>query len=234
MIDSPASLTLHSLVGLAPSSWMMAPSEQVAILALLQVLKPQRSLEFGCAAGGLTRWLSHFSAQVVTVDVDPSVVTVTAALPNVTPLCMTTAAAVGRFRTETAHFDFAVIDADHSEAGVRRDLENLLPLADVIILHDSYYPPCRAGMLAALADRDVYADLDFVPGGLQPDGLWGGLGLVLPTMPRATPTVARPRVSVYPYLSRRWRRTVMISDTRKLAGRVVRKAVRTVSRAAGS
>ena len=209
---------------------MMTPSERAAVLALLDTLRPRSSVEFGCADGGLTRRLSVYSEQVVTVDIDPKVTLVTADLPNVRPLCMTTVEAVRQFRADNVRFDFAVIDADHSEAGVRRDLENLLPLADVILLHDSYYPPCRAGMLAALAGRDVYFDLDFVPGGLQPDGLWGGLGLVLPAMPRTSASFITPRMSTFPYLRRRWRRAETLAQWRKLGHRIVRRVGRALPR----
>jgi SAM-dependent methyltransferase len=201
---SPPPDALRGVLGLEPLGWMMAPSERLAIVGLLAILRPRRSLELGCAEGRLTEWLSAYSERVVTVDLDPRVHEVTRHLANVTALCTSTEAAASRIEAEGTRFDLTVVDADHSADGVRRDLERALRFSDVILLHDAYHPPCRAGIEAVLADRDVYRDLDLVPGGLQPDGLWGGLGIVIPSLPRATVSHVTPRASTFPALRRRW------------------------------
>jgi hypothetical protein len=193
---------LTRLLGLEPSNWMMSPSERLAILGLLWVIKPSYSLEFGCADGGLTQWLSQFSAQVVTVDIDAKLMAVTQPYPNVTPLCMSTQDAAHWINANKKHFDFTIIDADHSREGMRGDLSNALGFSDIIIVHDTYYPPCRQGILDALAHRDVYYDLELVPGGLQPDGMWGGLGIVISLQAVKTKTFVTPRLSLYQWL--RW------------------------------
>jgi hypothetical protein len=198
---------LRHLLGLEPSGWMMAPSERLAILGLLLALKPRTALEFGCAEAGLTLWLSRCCEEVVTVDVDPSVVERTRPLANVTALCMTSEEAGRRLIAEGRRFELTVIDADHAEEPVRRDLENALRFSDVVLLHDTYHPPCRRGILAALATADVYADLDLVPGGLQPDGLWGGIGIVVPGLPRSTRSHLTPRASMYEWMRRLWTAT---------------------------
>ncbi|MBL6982320.1 MAG: hypothetical protein ISR58_14165, partial [Anaerolineales bacterium] len=122
---------LKSLLGLEPSKWMMAPSERLAVLGLLQTIMPKKALEFGCADAGLTAWLSQYSDEVVTVDIDPKVLVLAQPFHNVTPLCMTTQEPADWAWSEGKHFDLAVIDADHSEAGVRRDLKNAMRFCDV-------------------------------------------------------------------------------------------------------
>lgn len=201
----PASTSsLRGALGLDPVRWMMAPSERLAIVGVLAAMRPRDTLELGCADAGLTAWLSAYSERVVTVDIDEKVLRVTQGLANVTALHTSTKEAARRFEAEGRRFDLTVIDADHSEAGVRRDLESTLRFSEVILLHDTYHPPCRKGILDVLAGRDVYHDLDLVPGGLQPDGLWGGLGVVVPGLPRSAATHTTPRLSAYPWLRRRW------------------------------
>lgn len=197
---------LRRVLGLDAVGWMMAPSERLAIIGLLAMLRPKRALELGCAEGGLTTWLSTYAEEVVTVDIDEKVLRVTQALPNVVPMHMTTDEATRRLEAEGRRFDLTIIDADHSAEGVRRDLESALRFSDVIFLHDTYNPGCRAGILLVLEGRDVYHDLDLVPGGLQPDGLWGGLGIVVPGLPRSEVSHVTPRMSVFPWLAEQSRR----------------------------
>jgi hypothetical protein len=200
----PSAEPVRSVLGLEPVGWMMSPSERLAMIGLLATLRPARALELGCAEGGLTAWLSAYCERVVTVDILPQVVEVTRRFPNVEALCMTSEEAVRKLEGEGRTFDLTVIDADHSEAGVRRDLEAALRFSRMILLHDTYYPPCRDGMNAVLAGRDMYRDLDLVPGGLQPDGLWGGLGVVIPGLPRDAAVHVTPRMSTFESLKRRW------------------------------
>ncbi len=195
---------VEGLLGLEPLAWMMSPSERLALLGLLVILKPKRTLEFGCAAGSLTYWLSRYSNEVVTVDYDPKVLTVAKKFPNVTPLCMTTVEAARLIEAEGQRFDLTVIDADHSNRGVQLDLENALRFSNMIILHDTYNPGCQEGMLQALEGRDVYFDLELVPGGLQPDGMWGGLGIVMPRHEKGLKRYVTPRYSPFAYLRWRW------------------------------
>ncbi len=207
---------LESFLGIAPSNWMMAPSERFVILGILQALKPQLVLELGCAQGGLTEQLSKYSDKVITVDLDPRVAQVTRDLENVTAFNMTTAEAFARLREQRLVFDLTVIDADHSRAGVARDLEQALQCSRCIVMHDTYYPPCRAGMLDVLSSREVYYDLELVPGGLQTDGLWGGLGIVLPQVRRQAQAYVTPRRSTFTALASEWERREQIHSLQNL------------------
>ena len=57
-------------------------------------------------------------------------------------------------------------------------LAGILPHAKVVLMHDSYNPKCRKGMLDALKTQNTHAYfLDFIPSTLKYDGLWGGLAI---------------------------------------------------------
>jgi hypothetical protein len=87
--------------------------------------------------------------------------------------------------------DFALVDGDHSAAGVRADIENLLASPatrrTLIVLHDTMNDVVRRGIRDArveTADGVVYVNLDLVPGFVAATGKfagerWGGLGLVV-------------------------------------------------------
>jgi hypothetical protein len=164
--------------------WLMTPSERLVVVAMLDMLRPRSTLELGYGYGGCTAWLSHYSQEVITVDWDTRVLASSQRFPNVTPLHMNTEEAIARLTQEGRHFDLAFVDAYHSFDMARIDLRGVLPLADVILLHDTTNPPCRFGFLDALKDLDCFYYIDLVEGHLQDDGLWGGLGIVLPGVPR--------------------------------------------------
>ncbi len=87
--------------------------------------------------------------------------------------------------------DFALVDGDHSAAGVRADVEALLdsPATSqtVIAIHDTANEDVRRGLDAVhyrAFPKVVYVDLDFVPGRVcrYPElrhEIWYGLGLVV-------------------------------------------------------
>jgi hypothetical protein len=83
-----------------------------------------------------------------------------------------------------------LIDGDHSREGVRKDVNAVLaytPRRPVyVVLHDSFNPDVRAGILDAdwqESPHAHYLQLDFVVGQFAPcpQGLemWGGMGLAL-------------------------------------------------------
>jgi hypothetical protein len=219
---------LHSLIGISQSSWMMHPSERLLLLGLISILKPRRVLEFGCAQGGLTVWLSRLVPEVVTVDRDVSVNAVCAGLPNVTPLCMATDEAAAQFIRANDEFDLTIIDADHSTEGVRKDVINALTFSEVILVHDTFHPPCRKGIEEALAGKQIYSDLELVSGGLQPDGLWGGIGIILPKV-AAQGSLCTPRYSTYSELERQ-SRFEHLPNQRRSRSEQLRSVLRTFRR----
>jgi methyltransferase family protein len=93
--------------------------------------------------------------------------------------------------TEGVNVDFVFVDGDHTAAGVRRDVEDLLSASCVgrttILLHDTLNWSVRAGLDEidyASFDKVRFVDLDFVTGKVMREGpsmgeLWSGLGLIV-------------------------------------------------------
>ena len=61
---------LQEKIGISNSDWLMSCREKLALIGLLNCLKPKRILELGYHRGGATKWLSQFSERVITVDVN--------------------------------------------------------------------------------------------------------------------------------------------------------------------
>jgi len=98
--------------------------------------------------------------------------------------------------TEQIPVDFVLIDGDHSAEGIKRDVELLLSYVPMkplfVMMHDSFNPECRRGMLEVDWEKSPYVqwvDIDFIPGRLIDDGgptsgeMRGGLALayLIPT-----------------------------------------------------
>jgi hypothetical protein len=139
---------------------------------------------------------------VTTVDIDAKVLEAAGRFANVTPLHMTTGEAAAGFIGRGERFDLTIIDADHSSKGAREDLENALKFSEVIVMHDVSNPECRAGYEEALKGKNVFAQLDMLDGRIQADGLWGGLGIVVPSLAKDAPNHFTKAKSNYPLLSR--------------------------------
>ena len=187
-------------LALAPDDCLMTAAEKSALIGLLHQLRPQSVLEFGFRNGGSCRWFAEFAKEVVSVDLDPTCAVRAAQWPNVTFMPMRTTQAAQQLRGAGRHFDLMLVDADHARASACADVLAGLELADVILVHDSYNPCVRAGIQQALARREVYCDLDFVPGCLQSNGLWGGFALLIPSLGRSARYNYDPRVSGQPFL----------------------------------
>lgn len=172
---------LKYLIGVTgDNDWHMLPSERFALIGLLQILKPKRTLEIGHFLGGCTKYLSHYSEEVFTVDINSRVIESSKRFKNVKAFYMDSALAMREFHRRGINFDLAIIDGDHSEAGAAADVTAAMKIADVIIMHDAANPECRRGYKKALDQTEVYFDLDFVDGKYLVNGAWGGFGLILP------------------------------------------------------
>ena len=93
--------------------------------------------------------------------------------------------------------EFVLIDGDHGEDGVRGDIDCILKYKPktpcYILMHDSFNPFCREGMLSAAWEQCPYVhkvDIDFIPGKFYPPGetfqgkpigdeMWSGMGLAM-------------------------------------------------------
>lgn len=172
-------IDFESNLGLKNSNWLMSTSEKIALIGILHCLKPKSVIEFGYHLGGATKWLSEFSERVITVDTNKNVLNAQKEFNNVVGWNCLTTTAIKRIEEQKLKFDLAIIDADHSRKGVALDILGLLKCSRVIVMHDSFNPSCRRGMLQILENQNSHAyNLDFISSSVKYDGLWGGLGVV--------------------------------------------------------
>lgn len=177
--------------------WHMQPSERVAVLHLLQRLKPKLSIEIGTFRGGSLRPISRLSNKVITFDIDPNQHRIAPLFPNTRFVTGDTANTlppeIERMNSEPGlEWEFILIDGSHETDGVTSDINNCLRYIPknspcFIVMHDSSNPAVRKGIRAADWSDCKYfhaLDLDYVPGQLYSrvdikDQVWGGLGLGL-------------------------------------------------------
>jgi hypothetical protein len=180
-----------------PLYWQMTRAERYCLTGLLKTLRPKVSLEIGTYRGGSLQVLSRYSEDVVSIDIDPATASnLRGMFPNV---AFRTGDSrdilpdiVREINASDQEVGFVLIDGDHSDEGVRRDVNAVLGLNPrcpmVIVIHDSFHPPCRAGMLAAdwAASPNVqYVELDFIGGVFIPGrasayhSMYGGFALAL-------------------------------------------------------
>jgi Methyltransferase domain len=192
---------------LTPGEWTMPPGERAALQGIVAALRPRLAIEIGTWSGGSLEPISGWSEEVHSFDLERHPRLTGERFPNVTfhigdshellPAFLTELAASGRA------IDFALVDGDHSAAGVQADLQDLLDSEcvhqTVILLHDTLNESVRAGLENVAYDAFEivrFVDLDFIPGrvmreGPQKDEYWSGLGLIvtgdapLPAWPRA-------------------------------------------------
>lgn len=169
---------LQEKIGISNSDWLMSCREKLALIGLLHCLKPKNVLELGYHRGGTTKWLSKFSEQVISVDVNEFVSNAPNLFHNVEAWNCPTLEACSRIKKENLYFDLAIIDADHSRQAVSADINGIISHSEIILMHDSFNPDCRNGMIDALKNQKSHAYyLDFIPSVSKSDGLWGGLAI---------------------------------------------------------
>lgn len=173
-------------------NWQMALGERVAIEGLLAQIRPKLAIEIGTAQGGTLERIATYSDEVHTMDLGHEVER--AQFENVTfhegDNHVLLPQLLSRLADEARNVDFVLVDGDHSAAGARRDIEDLLASGAVrntfILLHDTM----NEGVLHGLDAVDLHSrpeiafvDLAFVQ--LSPrtpralDEAWGGLGLIV-------------------------------------------------------
>jgi hypothetical protein len=187
--------------------WQMSLGERAAVIGLLAETRPRMAIEIGTAQGGSLRRLAEWSGHVHSFDLvepDPPV----RELENVTlhtgDSHALLPALLARLADEGTNVDFALVDGDHSAAGVELDIRHLLDSAAVgrtlIAMHDSMNPEVRGGMEAVDYDawpKVRFVHLDAVAGfafnAPLAGELWGGLGIVVvdDRQPRAAGEPAR-------------------------------------------
>ena len=179
-------------------NWAMLPPERIALTGLLARLKPRNALEIGTYCGGSLTLMAQFAEKVWALDIDPEVPSRFAVPLNVDLRIAPPEGLVDNMLLELEErgmgLDFVLIDADHSSAGVRRDVETVIhrPVPPkrpmFVLMHDSGNPECRNGIKGASWSSCPYVhhiDLDFVPGQVQSIGapghssyeVWGGFAI---------------------------------------------------------
>src|SRR4051812_1763899 len=139
----------------------MSPHERVVLYALTVGLQPHRVLEIGTFKGGSTLIMCAAlddlgAGSIVCVDPEPRLAGATweAIRHRATIVAKGSPDALAEALTVAgAPFDFALIDGDHSRAGVERDIDATVPvLADEahVLFHDAHHDQVREGIDAAL------------------------------------------------------------------------------------
>lgn len=195
-MDNLSALSLSSYAGLHSQ---MTACEQMAIQHILSKLRPQRAVEGGTYKGGSLQVLAHYCKHVEAIDIDPSVAaTLGHRFRNVTFHTGNSAELLPLILSSTAQgcdpVSFVLIDGDHSTEGVRRDINALLSVAPttemVVLMHDSFNPDCRAGIVSARWQKSPHVhevEVDFIPGVYHQQAydtaaartMWGGFACAL-------------------------------------------------------
>lgn len=156
--------------------WQMTTCEQIALQKILDALRPKRAIEVGTYKGGSLQVLSHFCNHVDSIDIDPSIPAALGQLfSNVTFHTGSSAdllpSVLDAAEQAKEPVGFVLIDGDHSTKGVRRDINSLLSVPPscelVVLMHDSFNPNCRAGIVSANWQLCPYVhevEVDFIPG----------------------------------------------------------------------
>jgi hypothetical protein len=182
-----------------PLHWQMTRCEKFAFASILQVAKPDISIEVGTYQGGSLQMISQYSKKVYSIDVlsdckdklgghftnvefytgDSKIL-----LQNI----------LNRITENQEPLGFVLIDGDHSTEGVKSDVNAVLeyvPIRPVyIVFHDSFHPRSRKGLLAASWEECPYVhyvEIDFIPGVFhfeafdtaKPRSMYGGLALAV-------------------------------------------------------
>lgn len=182
-----------------PLHWQMTRTEQVAVIGVLDKIRPQLSLEVGTYRGGSLQVLAEFSTKVISLDSDPGVKeNLAAQFPNVEFVTGDSAVIlpelVAQLNKSGNTPEFVLVDGTHSTQGVRTDIESLLKLRPtremVMLVHDSFNPGCRQGIRDAAWASSPYVhavEIDFVPGGFMAEAydtgtagsMWAGFACAI-------------------------------------------------------
>ena len=173
--------------------WHMQNGERVALLYALSRCNPDISIEIGTYLGGSLRPISAASRHVYTLDIDDRRIN---GLSNVDFIAgdssVTLPPIIRLINHSERELNFVLIDGDHSEDGVRRDIKSCLQYRPkrspaIILMHDSSNPDVRRGIATApWADCPFihHVDLDYVHGLLfdREDirgQIWGGFAMAV-------------------------------------------------------
>ena len=181
--------------------WQMTRCERLVVRKLLESLKPSLAIEIGTYKGGSLQVIAEYSKSVISLDTNPDLEKeLGTRFPNVRFVSgysqQTLPEIVDDLNNRSESPEFVLVDGDHSEEGVRQDVNFILQIRPqrpmVILMHDGFNPDCRQGMLTADWHSCPFVqsvDVDFV-GGLfsensfdtaEAGSMWSGLGAALLT-----------------------------------------------------
>ena len=132
-----------------PLDWAMTRNEKFCFIKLLEQIKPQIAIEIGIDNGGSLQVLSKHSKKVYAIDIEKKTAkNLVDKFDNVEFLIGDSKKIIPellqRIQDNNESLEFALIDGDHTESGVRSDIENLIkyipPKSFNINLHDSFNP----------------------------------------------------------------------------------------------
>jgi len=177
----------------------MTRCEKFGFASILNVAASKTAIEIGTYQGGSLQMLSKHCGKVYSVDIsDEYQKSLKTRFPNVDFFLGDSKKllpeVLRQIRENREELGFVLIDGDHSTEGVRGDIECVLrhvptrPL--YVVLHDSFNPHCRKGMLTARWEQNEYVhyvEIDFIPGVYHykafdtapPRSMYGGLALAL-------------------------------------------------------
>jgi hypothetical protein len=178
--------------------WMMTDAERSTLAALLQRFRPACAIEIGTYRAGSLSVIAQNAAKVYSLDIDPACKAQFAEqFGNVDfrtgDSSVTLPIVLDEIRASGEQLGFVLIDGNHSEAGVRDDVNRLLAFRPTVplyvVMHDSFNPGCRRGIRTANWSASPYVhlvELDWVHGRLMPrdEGpsfreMWCGFGLAV-------------------------------------------------------
>ena len=180
--DAPPTLWEELFPGHASNrEWQLGSAERFVLGQMLSILAPKRAIEVGTYQGGSLELLARHSEKVYSIDIDPDVrARLSGLFENVELLTgdskVLLPQLLASLEQQVESADFVLIDGDHSAEGVRTDIDNVLrhrPTTPLyIVMHDSFNPDCRRGILEADWAGCPYVravEVDYVPGTIFDD-----------------------------------------------------------------
>lgn len=182
-----------------PLHWQMSRCEKFLLASLVDQADASVAIEIGTYQGGSLQVISEKSEKVYSLDInEKNQEALRSQFPGVEFLVgesrILLPKLIEKLQSESAPLGFILVDGDHSTETVRNDINTLLKFTPnqpiYIVLHDSFNPECRKGMLTADWKKCPYVhfvEIDFVPGkffreGLdivQPRSMWGGMAVAV-------------------------------------------------------
>jgi len=225
----------------------MSRVETIVLDGLLRTIRPTVAIEVGTFQGGSAELIARHAVHVYSIDISPTprerlqddfdaVTFLTGPSATVLPSLLRT------LSDSDTPVEFVLIDGDHSASGVRADIESMLAYSPlnplVLVLHDSFNPECRRGMLEARWSASPHVHLvevDFVPGVFHETGfdtaaaatMWGGFAVAVMAPERRTGglTIHQSQRRVFEAIE-----AISSHRRRALPARLVRRAKRILVR----